>query len=75
MGNGSESPHELWTKKHWVPLVGITGYVSYVLALVVRQLRGMQFVPKTMGIVSKISFYKKLWRSSNKIGSIWFWLR
>jgi hypothetical protein len=56
-------------------LVGITGYVSYVLALVVRQLRGMQFVPKTMGIVSKISFYKKLWRSSNKIGSIWFWLR
>ena len=34
----------------WVPLVGITGYVSYAPTLVVRQLGGMQFVPRTMGI-------------------------
>jgi hypothetical protein len=64
----------------WVLLVGITSYVSYAPALVVRQLRGMHFVPRTMRIAqffgfSKISLYKKFWRSSNKIGSIWFWLR
>jgi len=39
-------------QKRWAPLVGITGYVSYALALVVRQLGGMQFVPRTMGVVT-----------------------
>jgi hypothetical protein len=37
-------------QRRWVPLVGITGYVSYAPALVVRQLGGMQFVPRTIGI-------------------------
>jgi len=37
-------------QRRWVPLVRIIGYVSYAPALVVRQLGGMQFVPRTMGI-------------------------
>jgi len=42
----------------WVPLVGITGYVSYAPALVVRQLGGMQFVPRTMGIAQFFGLFK-----------------
>jgi hypothetical protein len=42
----------------WVPLVGITGYVSYAPALVVRQLGGMQFVPRTMGIAQFVGLFK-----------------
>jgi hypothetical protein len=45
-------------QRRWVPLVGITGYVSYAPALVVRQLRGMQFVPKTMGIAQFFGLFK-----------------
>jgi len=41
-----------------VPLVGITGYVSYAPALVVRQLGGMQFVPRTMGIAQFVGLFK-----------------
>jgi hypothetical protein len=41
-----------------VPLVGITGYVSYAPALVVRQLGGMQFVPRTMGIAQFFGLFK-----------------
>jgi hypothetical protein len=39
-------------------LVGITGYVSYAPALVVRQLGGMQFVPRTMGIAQFFGLFK-----------------
>jgi len=42
----------------WVPLVGITGYVSYAPTLVVRQLGGMQFVPRTMGIAQFFGLFK-----------------
>jgi len=41
-----------------MPLVGITGYMSYAPALVVRQLGGMQFVPRTMGITQFFSLFK-----------------
>ena len=41
-----------------MPLVGITGYVSYAPALVVRQLGGMQFVPRTMGIAQFFGLFK-----------------
>ena len=37
-------------QRRWVALVGITGYVSYAPTLVMRQLGGIQFVPRTMGI-------------------------
>ena len=33
--------------RQWVPLVGITGYVSYAPALVVKQFRGIQHVTRT----------------------------
>jgi hypothetical protein len=42
----------------WVPLVGITGYVSYAPALVLRQLGGMQFVPRTMRITQFFDLFK-----------------
>jgi hypothetical protein len=45
-------------QRRWVPLVGITGYVSYALALVIRQLGGMQFVPRTMGIAQFFGLFK-----------------
>jgi hypothetical protein len=45
-------------QRRWVPLVGITGYVSYAPALVVRQLGGMQFVPRTMGIAQFFGLFK-----------------
>jgi len=41
-----------------VPLVGITGYVSYTPALVVRQLGGMQFVPRILGIAQFFGLFK-----------------
>jgi hypothetical protein len=45
-------------QRRWVPLVGITGYVSYAPALMVRQLGGMQFVPRTMGIAQFFGLFK-----------------
>jgi len=41
-----------------VPLVGITGYVSYTPALVVKQFGGMQFVPRTLGIAQFFGLFK-----------------
>jgi len=43
-----------------VPLVGITGYVSYALAFVVSQPGGMQFIPRTMGIAQFFGLFKDL---------------
>ncbi|KAL9407076.1 hypothetical protein Peur_004048 [Populus x canadensis] len=57
MGNDSESPNELWTEMLGA-LVGITGYVSYAPALIIRQLGGMQFVPRTMGIAQFLGLFK-----------------
>jgi hypothetical protein len=35
-------------QRQWVPLIGITRYVSYAPIFVVRQLKGIQHVPKTV---------------------------
>jgi hypothetical protein len=45
-------------QRRWVPLVGIIGYVIYAPALVVRQLAGMQFVPRTIGIAQFFGLFK-----------------
>ena len=45
-------------QRRWVSLVGITGYMSYAPALVVRQLGGMQFVLRTMGIAQFFGLFK-----------------
>ena len=45
-------------QRRWVPLIGITGYVSCASALVVRQLGGMQFVLRTMGISQFFGLFK-----------------
>jgi hypothetical protein len=34
--------------KIWVPLIGVTGYISYAPALVIKQLGGMQYVLRTV---------------------------
>ena len=45
-------------QKCWVPLIGITGYVSYAPALVIRQLGGIQHIPRTMGLAEFFGFFK-----------------
>jgi len=37
-------------KKPWVPLIGVTGYISYAPALVARQFGGIQSIPRTVGL-------------------------
>jgi hypothetical protein len=41
-----------------VPLVRIIGYVNYAPALVIRQLGGIQFVLRTMGIAQFFGLFK-----------------
>jgi len=45
-------------KKPWVPLMGVTGYVSYAPTLVARQLGGIQSIPRTVGIAQFTGIYK-----------------
>ncbi|KAL9376375.1 hypothetical protein Peur_030496 [Populus x canadensis] len=45
-------------QKCWVPLIGITGYVSYAPALVIRQLGGIQHIPRTGGLAEFFGFFK-----------------
>jgi hypothetical protein len=45
-------------EKCWVPLIGITGYVSYAPALVIRQLGGIQHIPRTVGLAEFFGFFK-----------------
>jgi len=45
-------------KKPWVPLIGVTGYISYASALVTRQLGGIQSIPRTVGLAQFIGVYK-----------------
>jgi len=45
-------------QKCWVPLIGITGYVSYAPALVIRQLGGIQHIPRTVGLAEFSGFLK-----------------
>jgi hypothetical protein len=47
-------------QRRWVSLVGITSYASYAPALVIRQLWGMQFVPRTIGIAQFFGLFKDL---------------
>jgi hypothetical protein len=42
----------------WVPLIGVTGYISYAPALVTRQLGGMQYVPRTLGLADFVGLFK-----------------
>jgi len=53
----SGEPHRS-RQRCWVSLVGLTGYVSYTPAFVIRQLGGMQFIPRTIGIAQLFRFSK-----------------
>jgi hypothetical protein len=44
--------------KIWGPLIGVTGYISYAPALVTRQLGGMQYTPRTLGLADFIGLFK-----------------
>jgi hypothetical protein len=44
--------------KAWVPFIGVTGYISYASALVARQLGGMQYAPRTLGLANFIGLFK-----------------
>jgi hypothetical protein len=44
--------------KRWVPLIGVTGYISYAPALVTRQLGGMQYAPRTLGLADFVGLFK-----------------
>jgi hypothetical protein len=41
----------------WVLLIGVTGYISYAPALVTRQLAGMQYAPRTLGLADFIGLF------------------
>ena len=45
-------------QRRWVPSVGITCYVSYAPALVIRQLRGIQLIPRIVGIAQFFGLFK-----------------
>jgi hypothetical protein len=36
-------------QRPWVPLMKVTGYVSYESALIMRQLEALQNIPRTVG--------------------------
>ena len=44
--------------KVWVPLIGVTRYISYAPTLVTRQLGGMQYAPRTLGLADFIGLFK-----------------
>jgi len=46
--------------KAWVLLIGLTGYISYSPSLVVRQFRGVQYVPRTWGLTEYIGLFKEV---------------
>jgi hypothetical protein len=37
-------------QRQWVPLIRVTEYVIYASALVVRQIEGIQHMPRTIGL-------------------------
>ena len=80
MGNDSESPNELWTE-----MLGAFGRDHRLCKLcscpcgkatwgACSLFQGLWELLNSL-VCSKIPSHKKLWRSSHKIGSIWFWLR
>jgi hypothetical protein len=44
--------------KIWVPLIGVTGYISYTPVLMARQLGGMQYVSRTLGLIDFPSLFR-----------------
>lgn len=47
-------------QKHWVPLIKITGYISYVMSLKVKQLGGIQYIPITVGVAQFSGLFKNI---------------
>ena len=45
-------------KKPWVPLIGVTGYISYAPALAARQFGGIHSIPRTVGLAQFTGVYK-----------------
>jgi hypothetical protein len=39
-----------YRSKTWVPLICVARYNSYALVLITRQLGGMKYVPRTLGL-------------------------
>ena len=55
--------------KAWVPLVGLTGYISYSPSLVARQFGGVQYVPRTWGLAEYSGLFKEA-SCSDKLDAI-----
>jgi len=47
-----------YREKPWVPLIGVTGYVSYAPTLVARQHGKIQSIPSTVNIAQFTEIYK-----------------
>jgi hypothetical protein len=45
--------------KAWVPLIGLTGYISYSSSLVARQFGGVQYVPRTRELAEYTGLFKE----------------
>jgi hypothetical protein len=45
---------------HWVPLIEITGYVSYAMSFMVKQPGGIQYIPITIGVAQFSGLFKNL---------------
>jgi hypothetical protein len=45
--------------KAWVPLIGLTGYISYSPSLVARQFGGVQYVPRTWELAEYTGLFKE----------------
>jgi len=45
--------------KAWVPLIGLTGYISYSPSLVARQFGGVQYVPRTRELAEYTGLFKE----------------
>ena len=45
--------------KAWVPLICLTGYISYSPSLVVRQFGGIQHVPRTRAVAEYTGLFKE----------------
>ena len=46
--------------KAWVPLIGLTGYISYCPSLVTRQFGEMQYTPRTKGLAKYTGSFKEV---------------
>ena len=46
--------------KAWVPLIGVTGYISYSRSLVARQFGETQYVPRTKRLIEYTGSFKEV---------------